>query len=593
MRAALAVPHWERDLILRLGNAFLREDVAGLRSRGVLVLVRGARVAGSGSASRFPDGPASGSWLARNGLRIPVRLGSATRGDLLSDLVLREPRLIRVSPTRRSEARHLGPVVRALEAELLPGLPPDLAAEFSSGFQELMVEATSAAGAARLRSRRRPEVLGRVLAGEPRSTSGSWLAAETLAAHHDHPIYPLSIARVALRTADLPGWAPEHAPRFGLRWVSVPREKVASGGEPPSWWPLQTDRSGHPDPDCPDRVALPVHPALTPHMLREALGDIPWQPHEAPEIPVRPTLSMRTVVPETDPSVHLKVPLPMRTLGRLNLRLVSRASLADGAVLTSVLKQLLDRDQWFRESVLTADESTWLHADNHLAVLIRRWPELPQARIVPIAGLTARGWDGRLLIEGLAGEYFDGDLDAFLDVYLRTLLTWQFALWLDYGTVHEAHPQNVLIAVDRPGAAPRIRLLLRDLDSCLIDPEINPQISPRLTDQRLIAADPAELVAMVVTTTLHQCVASVLIETAIGLDRPVAPLLARVRPLIEEIVQAHRGARDAALVISEILRAERLPVKRTLTAATLLPKSRTGAADVNKFYGADAPSYLW
>ena len=41
-----------------------------------------------------------------------------------------------------------------------------------------------------------------------------------------------------------------------------------------------------------------------------------------------------------------------------------------------------------------------------------------------------------------------------------------------------------------------------------------------------------------------------------------------------------------------ILDARRLPVKRALTAATLLPKTRTGAADVNKFYGADAPSYL-
>jgi siderophore synthetase component len=565
-----------------------------------------------------------------------VRIGAASRGDLLSDLVLREPRVIRVSPTRRSEARHLGSVVRALEAELLPGLPPDLAAEFASGFRELLVEAGSAVGSARERRRRRSVVLGllsadstlsgsrlaargrivpreiagnassaavsgdlaghsdrkggkvRQLTPEPSLRSTSWLAAETLAAHHDHPIYPLSLARVGLRPADLPRWAPEHAPRFGLRWVSVPREQVASGGELPSWWPSPPAHS--------DRVAIPVHPAMTSRLLQASLGDISWQPLPTPEILVRPTLSMRTVIPETDPSVHLKVPLPMRTLGRLNLRLVSRASLADGAVLTSVLKTLIGRDQQFRESVLTADESTWLHADNHLAVLIRRWPEVPQARIVPIAGLTARGWDGRMLIETLARDYFGGDLDAFLDVYLRTLLTWQLTLWLRYGLVHEAHPQNVLIAVDRPKGVPRVRLLLRDLDSCLIDPEAAPEnagIGPRLTDQRLIAKDPADLAAMVVTTTLHQCVASVLIETAIGLDRPVAPLLARIRPLIEDIGQTHRGTRDAALLISGILKAERLPVKRTLTAATLLPKSRTGAADVNKFYGADAPTYLW
>jgi siderophore synthetase component len=559
------VPRWEKDLILRLGNAFLREDVAGLRSLGVLV-----------------PGP-RGSWLARRGLRIPVRAGSASRGDLLSDLVLREPRLYRVSPARRSQARRLGSVVRALERELLADLPPDLAAEFSNGFRELMAEARSAAAAARLRHRRRPEVLGRLRAGSAAQSADSWWAAETLAAHHDHPIYPLSIARVGLRAVDLPRWAPEHAPRLGLRWVSVPREQVSSGGELPSWWPQETDQ-----------FTFPVHPTMTPGMLQDALGDRLRPMPAIPELQVRPTLSMRTVIAGTDPSVHLKVPLPMRTLGRLNLRLVGRASLADGAVLTSVLTSWVRRDEQFRESVLIADESTWLHAGNHLAVLIRRWPELPQARVVPIAGLTARGWDGRMLIEDLAREYFGGDLDAFLDAYLRTLLTWQIALWLGHGIVHEAHPQNVLVAVDRPGGEPRIRLLLRDLDSCLVDPEMaGPEIGPRLTDRRLLVRDPADLVAMFVTTTLHQCVASVLIETAIGLDRPVAALLARVRPLIADVVEAHRGARDAALLISGILRAERLPVKRTLTAATLLPKSRTGAADVNKFYGADAPSYLW
>ncbi len=160
---------------------------------------------------------------------------------------------------------------------------------------------------------------------------------------------------------------------------------------------------------------------------------------------------------------------------------------------------------------------------------------------------------------------------------------------LKHGIVHEAHSQNVLVVVDEN----RVRLLLRDLDSCLVDPDLGSSVTQglaeRLTDHRLIAKDPVDLAAMFVTTTLHQCVASVLISTATALGRPVTPLLAQVRPLLLEIAESHPDARDTALLTSGIARAERLPVKRTLTAATLLPKSRTGAADVNKFYGADAP----
>jgi siderophore synthetase component len=495
-------------------------------------------------------------------------------------------------------------VVHVLESELLDGVAPALEAEYRTGFRALLAEARAAAAAAQVRRQHRPEVMGRLRvawagpAGEDNvmavpaeddamvdeATARAWEVTETLAAHRDHPIYPLSVARVGLRRADLRRWAPEHAPRFGLRWVAVPREHVRSSGELPGWWPGLTD------------VAFPVHPAMSKKALGEML-DVPWQPLAAPRLQVRPTLSMRTVVPEADRSVHLKVPMPMRTLGRLNLRLVSHASLADGAVLTRSLRGLLARDEQFRDTVLTADETTWLHADNHLAVLVRRWPVVTQARVLPVAALTARGWDGRLLADLLADEFFDGDLDAFLDTYLRVLLTWQLTLWLRYGIVHEAHPQNVLVVVDRHEGAPRVRLLLRDLDSCLIDPELagpalGEYMPSGLTDHRLISKDPVDLAAMFVTTTLHQCAASVLISTATALDRPVRPLLDRVRPLLRELADTHRNARDTALLTSGIILAERLPVKRTLTAATLLPKSRTGAADVNKFYGADAPTYL-
>lgn len=728
--------------MLRLVTAMLREDVAGLRSRAVLRPDPGIAVAGHHRtpAGCRPGDPSGSAWLALNGLRIPVRVGSVNRGDLLDDLVMARPVILRVRPGRHPvlvRLVRLGPVTAVLGAELVVGLPAERAAEWHAGFRALLTEGLAAAGAAQLRHRRRAEVLGRLRresdpdrwpvqlsrgsvgpderrATDDRPTPADrestraesedgdvWLTAESLAAHRDHPVYPLSIARVGLRTADLRLWAPEHAPRFHLRWVAVPQEQVVAEGELPGWWPGsfcagqdsgERMRSG-PDPSVgagpgdeesgsvgicraggttgrggaqqracgpvgapgggwptgrdvdatgrigsvgevsgggrtgrepgsgqvgaadgpggpvgssetswwgsvpPGHVVIPVHPAMPLDELERSVpgGGLRLLPGPGPW--VRPTLSMRTVAVEGDRTVHLKVPLPMRTLGRKNLRLISRAALSDGAVLTRGLRRLLDRDEQFHGTVLAADESTWVHVGDRLAVLVRRWPPLGQARVVPVAGLTARRWDGRLLIDVLAEEFFAGDLDALLDRYLRTLLDWQIGLWLRYGIVHEAHPQNVLVALDRPGGAPRLRLLIRDLDSCLVDPVVaasalGVDAPTRLTDQRLIAHDPAELVAMFITTTLHQCVAAVLVETALGTGRPVTGMLARIRPLLDEAASRYRETRDVTRLVAEVIRAERLPVKRTLTAATLLPKTRTGAADVNKFYGAEAGSYL-
>jgi hypothetical protein len=41
-----------------------------------------------------------------------------------------------------------------------------------------------------------------------------------------------------------------------------------------------------------------------------------------------------------------------------------------------------------------------------------------------------------------------------------------------------------------------------------------------------------------------------------------------------------------------VLAADRLPGQAMVTAGTLLDKSRTGARDINKFYGTTGPNYL-
>jgi siderophore synthetase component len=569
----------EQDLIVRLLTTMLREDVAGLRTNGREFLDADGR-----------------RWLARHHLRIPVRRADPDRGDQASDLAVRAPFLLRVTPGHRVRAGRLPAVLNLLAAELVQGLEPGPAAEFRAGFAALREEAVAAAGAAELRRRRRPLVLGRLRAELTEPAGTGWDGAigfESLAAQRDHPLYPLSLARVGLPVRHLLWSAPEHRPDFRLRWLVLPLSVVEKAGTLPDWWP-PLEHAGE--------VALPVHPALPESAVEQALSELGLASERRrlrPE-PARPTLSMRTVASIRHPEVHLKMPLAMRTLGRLNLRTITRPGLADGVLVGRALRQVLAREPQFADTVRIADESTWLHAGHPLlAVLIRRWEAADDAVIVPVAGLAGRGPTGRPVFLELADRFADADLDRLLVQYLRLLIDWQVGLWLRYGIVLEAHPQNVLIAVDRTAGGPRVRLLLRDLDSAKLDLGVLQDRlgadAPRfedLSDERLAARDPGELVDLFVTTTVHQCVAAVLIDLARALDRPARPLLALIRPLLVEAAGMHPDSRDLSRLQAEILDVPRLPVKRALTAATLLPKTRTGAADVNKYYGADAPSYL-
>ncbi|MEQ4306251.1 hypothetical protein ABNF97_33540, partial [Plantactinospora sp. B6F1] len=52
------------------------------------------------------------------------------------------------------------------------------------------------------------------------------------------------------------------------------------------------------------------------------------------------------------------------------------------------------------------------------------------------------------------------------------------------------------------------------------------------------------------------------------------------------------AAAAGRLLTERVLTADRLPVKAMLTAGTLLPKQRTGCADINKYYLRTGPNYL-
>ncbi|MFI6500712.1 IucA/IucC family protein [Nonomuraea typhae] len=353
---------------------------------------------------------------------------------------------------------------------------------------------------------------------------------ETLAAFVEHPVYPTSRARVGMGAADLLAYAPEFGPAFALRWVAVP---------------------GYDEP-------FPVHP-LT---LAEALKADGVREVEGPETIVRPTLSMRTV--ELDARTHLKLPLPISTLGVRNRRSIKPGTLRDGALAELLVRELADPD------ILVADEQSWAHAGHeYLAWMIRR---LPAGTIVPVAALTAP-----TVLSGL------GDV---IPEYLRILLRWNVRLFVRHGVALEAHQQNLALVFTASG----MKLLVKDNDGLLASPSRLRAAGlevPDFTDERMLTDDPHALADVFVTITLHLAAAAV----AFGaLPHERAALL--LRDTLADALDEHGDDPMARLLRARTLDAARLTGKSMIIAGTLVAKERTGARDVNKYYGASGPNYL-
>jgi hypothetical protein len=357
---------------------------------------------------------------------------------------------------------------------------------------------------------------------------------------------------------------------------------------------------------------------------------------------VTPTLSTRTVAIVGQPDTHLKLPMPTSTLGLLNRRSIVTGTLADGALVRGLVATARERDPLLR-GLLLADESSYAHAGHpFLGYLLRRLPAgLDQHRIVPVAALLAPSPDGRcpdggprpgdpgpidarpgdlgpidespgdtdpinavagrpLVIEELAGWAWDGDLAGLFTGYLRLLFGVQVRLFARYGIALESHQQNAALTVGPPTVlAGRLGLLVKDFDGALVHlPRLRSALGPgapeesAFADPRLVTTSDDALADVFITITLHLCAGAV----AFGLARrgvaPLPDLLALVRRELIAALDRHDGWPAAALLRARVLDADRLPGKSMVTAGTLVAKSRTGASDINKFYGTNGPNYL-
>ncbi|MEQ4716915.1 IucA/IucC family protein [Nonomuraea sp. B19D2] len=402
----------------------------------------------------------------------------------------------------------------------------------SEGVAAFFEECLAALAALELHDAHAAEVLGR----KP--------SYEALAAFVDHPVYPTSRARVGLSEAELLAYAPEFAPSFELRWVVVPGSATRLPADVAPWES--------------DEVLFPVHP-LTVGEVRKIDG---VRVLDEARVSVRPTLSMRTV--EIAPRTHLKLPLPISTLGMRNRRSIKPGTLGDGAKAELLLRELAGPD------VLLADEQVHAHSGHeYLAWMVRR---LPEGEIVPVAALAAPGVLAEL-----------GDV---VPAYLRMLLRWNVRLFVRYGVALEAHQQNLALVFQ----GDRMRLLVKDNDGLLASParlRAAGLAVPEFADERMLTDDPHALADVFVTITLHLAAAAVAFA-AMPHDRAGALL----RDTLAEALDEYGDDPMAKILRARTLDAARLTGKSMITAGTLVAKERSGARDINKFYGTSGPNYL-
>jgi len=571
-----AQPTTEGQLVRRVLDALLREDYRGLRS--------------SATPTRLPELD-NGAWLRLTGeVYLPVR-----PGGFLCDVVVRRPLLAYRADTG-------GLALATGREEILALLRPDEDAEEQAGFDAFADECRQAHAVLDLRADG-PAVDNsqklhdhRQEGGAAYGMAGSLSAEALAAATTDHPVYPTAQARTGLSLADMRRYAPEFAPTFDLRWLALPRKATVLRGTLPPNWPTCA-RLGLPGQLDATHVTVPVHPLTWDGPLDGVLAESAPTALRAPRafLTVTPTLSMRTVALVDDPSTHIKLPLPMSTLGARNRRSIVPGTLPDGALTQRLLGRILRGEPELPGRILLADEATYGHAGHeYLGFLVRRYPDgLDHARVVPVAALLAATGDGRLLVEELGQQFYGGDVLTLLDGYLELLFRWHTTLWLRYGIALESHQQNVSLVLDR--SAP-LRLLYKDNDGPRVDPArlagaLGPDAALDYDDRRILAEHPDELADVYTTITVHLCAAALAFGLAEHGIADAQQVLRLVRRRLED--SGHGlGHENARVLREQVLDAADLPVKSMVTAGTLRSKQRTGARDINKYYGVTCPNYL-
>lgn len=382
------------------------------------------------------------------------------------------------------------------------------------------------------------------------------LSWEALSCLKDRPFHPLARAK-DWGDSDGSAYAPETMASFALHWVALPRDQMrgsACAGQPLADMLLDSTsrellgKAAHvcgADDDA--WLWLPVHPWQWSWLKRLAAPelaaciDLDTEAGEA-----APTASLRSLAVIGHPGTHLKLALSVNTLGAV--RTLPPRYLHNAMLASACLERLRERDDWLARHLRLCDENHWwalrqrdaLEAEpGELACLLRRYPPLPGATLMPMAALPAATTDGALPAfdrllgpagqEGDAWKLFADMASALLELGLRCFAQ---------GVMPELHGQNVLLAFQERRIT---TLVLRDHDTLRIcrpllharGVEVPDYVIDRSTPNTLELSTPGELLAYLQTLAIEVNLYAVLAALAERYDREEAHGWRIVRTVLE------------------------------------------------------------
>lgn len=439
------------------------------------------------------------------------------------------------------------------------------------------------------------------------------LSWEALSSLKDRPFHPLARAK-DWGDSDGSAYAPETMASFALHWVALPRDQMrgsASAGQALANMLLDSTSR-----DMLDKAAracgadndawlwLPVHPWQWARLKRMA----------APELAACidlgtaagaavPTASLRSLAVIGRPGTHLKLALSVNTLGAV--RTLPPRYLHNAMLASACLERLRERDDWLAAHLRLCDENHWyalrqrnaLEAEpGELACLIRRYPPLPGATLMPMAALPAVTVDGALPAfdhllgpagqEGDAWKLFADMASALLELGLRCFAQ---------GVMPELHGQNVLLAF----RGRRITaFVLRDHDTLRIcrpllharGVEVPDYVIDRSTPNTLELSTPRELLAYLQTLAIEVNLYAVLAALAERYGREEAHGWRIVRTVLEAcLARVPLPDEIAAQTKSLLLDEPSWPFKQVL--APLLGRSSFGTGMPSAMGRVDNPLF--
>lgn len=240
-----------------------------------------------------------------------------------------------------------------------------------------------------------------------------------------------------------------------------------------------------------DFFIVPVHPWQKEHTLSSlyseeiAKGQILFAEQA---VPVKPTLSVRTVLPE-EKSFHMKLPINVQMTSAV--RTISPNSIHNGPEITLILNEILQREESLHDTLsiigeeigvrfqsTDPSEANFRDRNKNLSYLIRKTPasylDEGEHAVVTCALFNLSPVTNDLLVYEIFDQFhlrndsnsLRENLVLFFEKYINVVLSSVIPLMTKYGIGLEAHLQNTLIVLKdwEP-----VKVVIRDLGGVRID----------------------------------------------------------------------------------------------------------------------------